>query len=190
MAALASGGGIERCHAGELGELCVCFESARCPRPRRELGGRKRPAPGQLQQRRSVTVDQLPRVRARATLRRAGAPSGGESGRGKHEPGAGLLATSQAALQVLEPDFASMRRRACSRGRDRGRAGASAGGCGSGCARRRGPRGGRRGAGSRAPGPRDELRADRGSRSAARATASASIGSDLPKLRAPLRRRP
>ena len=92
------------------------------------------------------------------------------------------------ATRVLPADGGQRARRDLE-SRARGRAGASAGRCSARCAARRAARGDRRAAGRRAPG-RPAARpgsVSRPSRSAARAIATASIASDLPRSRADLR---
>ncbi len=93
-----------------------------------------------------------------------------------------LLDAAESAAEPLQPHLAIERaRRYLALGR--GRAGASAGAAGCACALRPDPRDGR----AEATSPRARrLRGDgrSGSRSAARATAVASIASDLPRVRA------
>ena len=128
----------------------------------------------------------------RADLALQGAHLAGElaAARDQLEGDARARASAQAAQAPPRRGRATRSGRApaaAARGRARGRAGASAGASGCACARRRGRRGGRRAGARRARARRGGPRAESGSRSAARATHSASIGSDLPWVRAEAR---
>ena len=179
-----AGAGVEWCDAGVAGELGVCVEAFDRADLAEQLGGAEGAAAGQLRAAparfrwcaccSSRSSSRIVRVRRAAAAEQLACDPH------LHR----LLAAGEPACDPVEPDRPVERTQRAPRVSGRARAGASAAAAALVGARRRGRRGDRPAASAPAAAPHQAAGdPGRGSRSAALATASASIESDLPRIR-------